>query len=209
MLFSFNPLIVLVLAHKCLNFHIWLNWIDLGPGWARVKLVCILITGFSSVAQLLSSAHENSTTLTSAGHVHVHMYYMCEAGMWCGVVKPSTPPELREARWSSPRVFSGFTCSVPPKHLPHFLLSELNSVPWEDSRGDHVGQGDFQSRDSLYKRLCGGWSRKHSPTRDKTSSKYNTCTLNIMWKLWLKALLLTYSHICACVCVEYICIFAG
>lgn len=96
-------------------------------------------------------------------------------GMWCGETKHT--PELREACWSSPRVFSGFTCSVPPKHLLHFLLSEHSWVPWGDNQGDHVGWGDFQSRESLYYGGCGRRSRKNNPIQDKTSSKYNMNTL--------------------------------
>lgn len=153
--------------------------------------------------QLFSSAQESCTTPASAGHVRAHVNYMCGA---CGVAKPSTPPSSREARWSSPRVFSGFTCSVPPKRLLHFLLPELSCVPWGDNRGHHVGRGGFQSRESLYQRICGGRSRKHKPNGNSTSSKYNTSTLNVMWKLWQKSL--TDMHVYVCKTV-YLCIYAG
>lgn len=51
------------------------------------KAECMFVCTQTS-PQSFSSAHGSRTTPTSAGHVCVHVNYMCRA---CGVVKPSTP----------------------------------------------------------------------------------------------------------------------
>lgn len=76
-------------------------------------------------------------------------------------------------------VFSGFTCSVPPKH---FFLSELNCVPREGERANHVSRGHFQSGDGLYLGHCGGRSRKCPATKNNKSSKSARVLLHVSWE---------------------------
>lgn len=99
-----------------------------------------------------------------------YMWTICvvHAGWWHHV-PPS--PRLHPPTKSSDRpaeVLSGFTCSVPPKH---FFLPELICVPREGERANHVSRGHFQSGDGLYRRPCGGRSRKRPATKNNKSSK--------------------------------------
>lgn len=101
-----------------------------------------------------------------------YMWTICvgHAGWW----HPSRP----QSSDGPAEVFSGFTCSVPPKH---FFLSELNCVPREGERANHVSRGHFQSGDSLYLGPCGGRSRKRPATKNNKSSKYARVLLHVSW----------------------------
>lgn len=109
----------------------------------------------------------------------LHMSSMC-AYMWticvghAGWWHPSRP----QSSDGPAEVFSGFTRSVPPKH---FFLSELNCVPREGERANHVSRGHFQSGDGLYLGPCGGRSRKRPATKNNKSSKSARVLLHVSW----------------------------
>lgn len=99
----------------------------------------------------------------------LHMSSMCVC-MWTicvGHVGWWHPSRLQSSAGPA-EVFSGFTCSVPPKH---FFLPELNCVPREGERANHVSRGHFQSGNGLYLGPCGGRSRKRPATKNNKSSK--------------------------------------
>lgn len=113
---------------------------------------------------LLTSAHEQACVRTC----ELYVWYMQGGDTTC---PPPLASNLQPPPKSSDRpaeVLSGFTCSVPPKH---FFLPELICVPREGERANHVSRGHFQSGDGLYRRPCGGRSRKRPASKNNKSSK--------------------------------------